>query len=134
MTTLLVQNGTLKLGDTLLIGENYGRIKAMFDFTGKRIKKAAPSTPVSVAGLSGMPEAGDQFRVVESEKASAQDHRRRRGRTMQRQEHRPRARRSLEEFFSRMQEGESKTLNLIVKADVQGSLEPIVNSLEKSEQ
>ncbi len=70
MTTLLVQNGTLNMGDTLLIGENYGRIKAMFDYRGKRIQKAAPSTPVSVAGLNGMPGAGEQFRVVESERVA----------------------------------------------------------------
>lgn len=132
MTTVLVQNGTLELGDTLLVGENYGRIKAMFDFNGKRIKKAAPSTPVSVAGLNGIPEAGEQFRVVESEKIA---------RKIIAEEGVDRRHAteilttpvSLEEFFSRMQEGETKALNLIVKADVQGSLEPIVNSLERLE-
>jgi translation initiation factor IF-2 len=130
MTTVLVQNGTLNMGDTLLVGENYGRIKAMFDFNGKRIKSAGPSTPVSVAGLNGIPEAGDQFRVVESEKAARkviaeEDLDRRQSQVTQSTPV------SLEEFFSRMQEGESETLNLIVKADVQGSLEPIVNSLER---
>ncbi len=130
MTTVLVQNGTLSLGDTLLVDENYGRIKAMFDFTGKRIKKATPSMPVSVAGLNGIPEAGEQFRVVESEKAA---------RKVISEEVAERSREtevrtapvSLEEFFSRMQEGELKTLYLVVKADVQGSLEPIVNSLQR---
>ncbi|MFN2134476.1 MAG: translation initiation factor IF-2 [Candidatus Promineifilaceae bacterium] len=130
MTTLLVQNGTLELGDTLLVGENYGRIKAMFDFKGKAIKTAGPSTPVSVAGLNGMPEAGEQFRVVESEKSArkviAEEEYDRREAEQIRS-----APVSLEEFFSRMQEGESKTLYLVVKADVQGSLEPIVNSLER---
>ncbi len=130
MTTVLVQNGTLELGDTLLTGDNYGRIKAMFDFRGKSIKKAGPSTPVSVAGLSGMPSAGDQFQVVESERVAR--------RIIAEQEAEGPAKESgrapvatLEEFFSRMQEGETKTLYLVIKADVQGSLEPIVNSLEK---
>jgi translation initiation factor IF-2 len=130
MTTLLVQNGTLKMGDTLLIGQNYGRIKAMFDFNGKSIGKAGPSMPVSVAGLGGIPEAGEQFRVVESERAARkivadQDVDQLQGPAGQQRSI------SLEEFFSRLQEGETKSLNLIVKADVQGSLEPIVNSLEQ---
>ena len=130
MTTLLVQNGTLKMGDTLLVGENYGRIKAMFDFNGKRIKEAAPSTPVSVAGLSGIPAAGEQFRVVESEKAARKIISDMESDRQQIQEIRS-APVSLEEFFSRIQEGETKTLYLVVKADVQGSLEPIVNGLER---
>ena len=130
MATVLVQNGTLKHGDTLLIGEHYGRIKAMFDFRGKATKKAGPSTPVSVAGLNGMPQAGDQFTVVKSEKearkvvAEMQEQTRTGAIESARKV-------SLEDFFNRLQEGESKTLNLIVKADVQGSLEPIVNSLQK---
>jgi len=130
MTTVLVQNGTLKMGDTLLVGENYGRIKAMFDFNGKRIKEAAPSTPVSVAGLSGIPAAGEQFRVVESEKAARKIISDMESDRQQIQEIRS-APVSLEEFFSRIQEGETKTLYLVVKADVQGSLEPIVNGLER---
>jgi translation initiation factor IF-2 len=128
MTTLLVQNGTLETGQTLLIGEFYGRIKAMYDYRGQLIKSAGPSMPVSVSGLSGIPEAGDQFAVVVSEKiarrivnnleivGSGIDV----GRTPI----------SLEEFFDRLQEGDAKSLNLIVKADVQGSLEPVVSSLE----
>jgi translation initiation factor IF-2 len=130
VATVLVQNGTLKQGDTLLVGEHYGRIKAMFDFRGKKTRIATPSTPVSVAGLNGMPEAGEQFVVVKSEKearkvvAQKQDANRS-------GESAPAAKVSLEDFFSRLQEGESKTLNLIVKADVQGSLEPIVDSLKR---
>jgi len=130
MTTLLVQNGTLKHGDTLLVGEFYGRIKAMFDYRGKTVKEAGPSMPVSVSGLNGIPEAGDQFRVVESEKVArkiiAEDEERERL-----QPDRTRKPISLEDFFARLQEGEAKSLDLIMKADVQGSLEPIVNSLEK---
>ncbi len=130
MTTLLVQNGTINIGDTLIVGEHYGRIKAMYDFLGKKIKSAIPSTPVSVSGLNGIPEAGDQFTVVKSEKdarkilADLADEARQsetvRSKTV-----------SLDDFFSRLQEGETKTLNLIVKADVQGSLEPIITSLSK---
>ncbi|MFO7664425.1 MAG: translation initiation factor IF-2 [Chloroflexota bacterium] len=130
MTTLLVQNGSLHLGDTLLVGEHYGRIKSMFDYTGRRIKEAGPSTPVAVSGLDGIPTAGEQFSVVESEKVArklideARDEARAtttaRGRST-----------TLDEFFARLQEGETKTLTLIVKADVQGSLEPIVTSLER---
>jgi translation initiation factor IF-2 len=128
MTTLLVQNGTLETGQTLLVGEFYGRIKAMYDYRGQLIKTAVPSMPVSVSGLNGIPEAGDQFTVVGSEKiarrivgnleivGSGSDV--------------ARTPISLEEFFDRLQEGDAKSLNLIIKADVQGSLEPVVNSLE----
>lgn len=127
MATLLVQNGTLSLGDTLLIGTHYGRIKAMYDFTGKLIKKAGPSTPVSVAGLNDTPGAGDQFVVVASEKEA------RKIVSEMEIETGPERQRptTLDEFFARLQQGDTKTLYLIVKADVQGSLEPIVKSLEK---
>ena len=129
MTTLLVQNGTLRHGDTLLIGEYYGRIKATLDFKGRTITKAGPSTPVSVAGLNGIPAAGDQFQVVESEKVArkliANEAEEKRTAPVSSTPI------SLDDFFSRLQEGEAKTLNLIVKADVQGSLEPITNSLKK---
>ncbi|MEM7331209.1 MAG: translation initiation factor IF-2 [Chloroflexota bacterium] len=125
--TVLVQNGTLKVGDTLLVGEHYGRIKAMFDHHGKRVKSAGPSTPVSVSGLNGTPEAGDQFEVVKSEKEARKivanrdiDSLQSASRTV-----------SLDDFFKNLQAGNAKTLNLIVRADVQGSLEPIITSLEK---
>jgi translation initiation factor IF-2 len=129
MTTLLVQNGTLDKGDTLIIGENYGKIRSMFDFRGRPIETAGPSTPISVSGLSGMPEAGDQFAVVESEKVA----RRLIGQDAQRETQLDarRAPISLDEFFSRLQEGSAKSLNLVIKADVQGSLEPLVSSLER---
>lgn len=130
MTTVLVQNGTLHLGDTLLVGDHHGRVKAMYDYTGRRVEEAGPSSPVAVSGLDGIPVAGEQFQVVESEKVArkmideAQEAARvtptSRGKST-----------TLDEFFARLQEGETKTLNLIVKADVQGSLEPIVNSLER---
>ncbi|MCP4359677.1 MAG: translation initiation factor IF-2 [Chloroflexi bacterium] len=130
VSTVLVQNGTLHQGDTLLVGEYYGRIKAMYDFKGKRVKEAPPATPVSVSGLNGIPEAGDQFTVVKSEKearrliAETQEDARTGDVQVQ-------VGISLEDFYSRLIEGDAKTLNLIVKADVQGSLEPILGSLEK---
>ena len=129
MTTVLVQNGTLHLGDTLLVGEHSGRIKAMFDYTGKRLKEASPSTPVSISGLDGIPQAWEQFRVVESEKTARRiiDEEREAARIAPTRGRGP----TMEEFFARLVEGESKTLNLIIKADVQGSLEPIVTSLER---
>ncbi len=130
MTTVLVQNGTLNLGDTLLVGEHHGRIKAMFDYKGQRVKVAGPSTPVAVSGLDGIPEAGEQFAVVESEKVARKmiDDAREEARTTPTSRGRSA---TLDEFFARLQEGETKTLNLIIKADVQGSLEPIVTSLER---
>ncbi|MGH2536110.1 MAG: translation initiation factor IF-2, partial [Candidatus Promineifilaceae bacterium] len=126
-STLLVQNGTLRLGDTLVAGQHYGRIKAMFDYTGKRLKAAGPGTPVSASGLDGLPDAGQQFRVVENEREARRIVEQARQRQAQPEDRR--APISLDEFFNRLQEGESKSLNIILKADVVGSLEPLVNSL-----
>jgi translation initiation factor IF-2 len=128
MTTVLVQNGTLRRGDTLLIGDHYGRIRVMFNYNGQQVEEAAPSSPVSVSGLSGMPQAGELFEVVESEREARKlvD-----SRLAAQEMESSRQTTTLDEFFARLQQGETKTLNLIVKADVQGSLEPIVNSLER---
>ncbi len=126
--TLLVQNGSLKVGDVLLIGEHYGRVRAMYDSNGLRVQEAKPATPVSVTGLNSVPEAGDQFEVASSDKEA----KKLASNFANRQQHLSASAASpvsLEDFFSRLVEGESKTLNLIVKADVQGSLEPIVHSL-----
>jgi translation initiation factor IF-2 len=127
MATLLVQNGTLRQGDTLLVGGYYGRIRSMFDFKGNRITEAGPASPVSVSGLNGMPQAGQKFEVVADERTARKlaDERAQNVVVVER------VAPTLEDFFSQLQQGETKTLNLIVKADVQGSLEPIVNSLEK---
>ena len=128
MATLLLQNGTLKVGDTVLAGRTYGRIKAMFDYRGNRIKKAGPSTPIAVMGLNDVPRAGDIFRLVESEKEA---------RAIvgemesEKKTQRDVPRISLEDLFDKLQAGEEQELRLIVKADVQGSLEPIVNSLNE---
>jgi len=128
LATLLVQNGTLQVSDIVVVGTSYGRLRAMFDFRGRPIRKAAPSTPVSVMGLSEVPQAGDLFQVVENEREA-------RAIVQQRQDsaHQttsgPKTAITLEELFGRFQAGEIRELALIVKADVQGSLEPIVNSL-----
>ena len=130
--TLLVQAGTLHVGDALVIGPISGRVRAMLDYRGVPAGHASPSTPVQVMGLSDVPKAGDMFRVVESEREArvlaAQEAERMR--LAEARVTRPPIL-SLEEIFSRIQAGESLELNLILKADVQGSLEPIVNSLEK---
>ncbi|MEM7798748.1 MAG: translation initiation factor IF-2 [Chloroflexota bacterium] len=127
--TVLVQNGTLKVGDTLLIGENYGRIRAMYDFRGKRVKQAPPSMPVKVSGLNGTPQAGDQFKTVKNEKEA-----RKIVSDIEKEvELAAPQRASLEDLFRNFQNDDIKKLFLIVKADVQGSLEPVVNSLNKIE-
>lgn len=129
--TLLVQNGRLGLGDTIVAGESYGRVRAMFDFRGKRIKTALPSTPVSILGLSEVPVAGQIFEVVKNEKIAREiAAQRATERVEQRQ---PRTLPSLEEIFAQFLAGQAKTLNLIVKADVQGALEPVIDSLHKLE-
>jgi len=128
--TLLVQNGTLKDGDFVVVGEQYGRVRAMFNFNGKKIKKAGLSEPVSILGLSEVPDAGEFFEAAESEKDA------RAKVTAYRETHASvqkasiRAPMSLEDFFKQRQAGGDQTLRLVIKADVQGSLEPIINSLK----
>jgi translation initiation factor IF-2 len=127
LATLLVQNGTLYQGNVLLIGEIYGRVRAMHDDKGRRIKKATPSNPVVVMGLPSVPTAGDIFQVVEDER-TARAIAAKRAEERSERAVRP-ARLSLEEIFERFQAGEIKEMNVILKADAQGSLEPIVNSM-----
>ncbi len=127
MATLLVQNGTLRLGDIVVAGEGYGRLKAMFDQRNQRIKKATPSTPVVVMGLNQIPEAGDLFQVVESEKEARVIVTERKAKH---DAQKTTKRATLEELFAKYKTGQAKELRLILKADVQGSLEPIVNELE----
>ncbi|KPL06603.1 translation initiation factor IF-2 [bacterium SM23_57] len=130
MTTLLVQNGTLKVGDVVVAGKAYGRIKAMFNFQGKNLQTAEPSTPVSVMGLNEVPEAGDLFTLCESEKI-ARDIVKERQIAEEEQEYARKRSITLEEIFERFQSGETRELRLIIKADVQGSLEPIINSVNE---
>ncbi len=128
VATLLVLNGTLKRGDTIIAGHSYGRIKAMFDEKGDQVKEAGPSTPVAVLGLNDPPQPGDTFEVVKNDKeARAIIGDRIDAETEDQQTARPL---TLEDMFAQFEAGEAKELNLILKADVQGSLEPIVNSLE----
>ncbi len=130
--TLLVQNGTLENGDVIVVGNACGKIRAMFDFRAAPISKASPATPVQVIGLNEVPQAGEPFRVVESERegrAVVEE------RKVQAQEASNTSQAtSLEDLFSRFKAGELRELNLVIKADVQGSLEPIINSINNIEQ
>lgn len=130
IATLLVQNGTLRPGDPVLAGSAHGRVRAMFDFLGNPIDEAGPSVPTAVLGLSDVPSAGELFRVLESDK-EARDLAE--GRQDAAQEAASQARkggRSLEQLFESIAEGEMQELRIVVKADVQGSLEPVITSLE----
>jgi translation initiation factor IF-2 len=129
MATLLVQNGTLEAGDVVVAGTAYGKLRAINDFKGKPIKKAGPSTPVAVMGLSDVPSAGDLFEVVKSEKEARVIVTERLDALKVQAQSRKKV--SLEDLFANVQAGEAKELNLIVKADVQGSLDPIVTELNK---
>ena len=129
--TLLVQNGTLSRGDSIIVGPPRGRIKAMFDYEGKPLMQAGPSTPVIVLGLHEAPNAGDVFEVMATDREAKQVAEGRQD-TISRAENGPiRRQMSLEEVFARFEGGETKTLNLIVRADMQGTLEPILHSLEE---
>ncbi|NDJ75666.1 MAG: translation initiation factor IF-2 [Chloroflexi bacterium] len=129
VATLLVQNGTLRTSDVVVAGLSHGRIKAMFDHTGQQLKEAGPSVPISVMGLDEPPHAGEMFEVVKDIKIArtmVEERRQEAAEAANRQVVGP----SLEDFFSRFQAGEAKELLLIIKADVDGSLEPVVNSVE----
>ena len=128
VATVLVQRGTLKGGDVVVIGPVTGKLRALFNDKGKRIKSAGPSEPVEVLGLSGVPAAGDRLTVVADEKTARQQ-----AALYQRAAERSAVAGdvSLEDIFTRMKDGEVKDLNLVVKADVQGSIEPLVTSLQR---
>ena len=130
VASLLIQNGTLHVGDSILVGSTYGRIRAMFDDMGKKIKSAGPSIPVEVLGLSEVPAAGDRFVVVKDEK-TARNMAEIRKDKIKTESHQASHRVSLEDLYSQIQEGKVKELSIIVKADVQGSVEAIRQSLEK---
>ncbi len=128
LSTLLVQNGTLNVGDVVVAGTTYGRLKALFDFRGRKVRKAGPSTPASVMGLSDVPQAGDIFRVVASEK-EARTIIEERIQARNKASAVPKTALTLEHLFDKVKAGEEKELRLVIKADVQGSLEPIISSL-----
>ncbi len=130
IATVLVQSGTLKVGDTFVSGRYSGRVRAMMSDDGRRIKEAAPSTPVEVLGFTGVPEAGDLFFVIDSEKdaRTISSERQDKYRISKLGAH---SHVSLDDLFQQIQEGEIKELNVIIKGDVQGSVQAITESLLK---
>jgi translation initiation factor IF-2 len=130
VTKALVQNGTLKIGDPMVAGEHSGKVKAMFNERGKRVKEAGPSAPVLVLGLSGAPQAGERFKIMDSEQ-DARQLASKRGQIAREQANRASKRISLDEIGRRLALGNFKELNLIVKGDVDGSIEALSDSLIK---
>ena len=129
VATLLVQKGTLHVGDSILVGSTYGRIRAMFDDKGKKIKSAGPSIPVEILGLSEVPHAGDKFNEVKDEKTARGMAEARKIKEKSLQQSTMRV--SLEDLYSQVKEGKIQELPIIIKADVQGSIEALRNTLEK---
>ena len=131
LATILVQNGNVKVGDYLVVGATYGRVRAMFNDRGKPVKRAEPSMPVEVLGLVSVPEAGDRFRVVRDERTArslAQEEAARRAEAATQP---AKAAVTLEELFGQIEAGQAKDLNIILKTDVQGSIDPLRASLER---
>jgi len=130
VATILVQRGTLKKGDILIAGQEYGRVRAMLDEAGHPIKQAGPSIPIEIQGLSGVPAAGDEVVTVASDRKAREVALFRQGKFKDVKIARQQATK-LSNMFDQMQEGEVQTLNLLIKADVQGSVEALTDSLEK---
>ncbi|MEB6300702.1 translation initiation factor IF-2 [Mammaliicoccus sciuri] len=128
--SLLVQNGTLEVGDSLVVGNTYGRVRAMVNDLGKRIKTAGPSTPVEITGLHDVPQAGDRFVVFKNEKQARQIGEKRQQENILKQRQDSKSV-SLDNLFEQMKQGEMKDLNIIIKGDVQGSVEALAASLMK---
>jgi len=129
IATLLVQNGTIEQSDIIVAGKSLGHLRALFDHRGRKLRRAGPSTPVQVLGFSEVPEVGEVFTTYSSEREARAIVEQRK--LKDRQPIQSAAKISLEELFSRVQAGEQKELNLILKADVQGSLEPIINEIKE---
>ncbi len=132
VATLLVQNGTLHIGDPIVVGNTFGRVRAMINDVGRRVKEAGPSTPVEITGLNDVPQAGDRFVVFEDEKTARQIGEAREQEALQSQRS-EKTRITLDNLFDQMQQGDVKELNIIVKADVQGTVEAMAASLMKIE-
>jgi translation initiation factor IF-2 len=130
VTTIMVQAGTLKVGDVILAGQHYGRVKAMFDHLGKKVEAAEPSTPVQVLGLSGAPQAGDIFKVYDTER-EAREIANSREQIQREQSLRTKKHITLDEIGRRLAIGSFKELNIIIKGDVDGSVEALADSLLK---
>lgn len=130
IASILIQEGTLNIGDAFVVGCTSGRIRAMVDDKGKRLKKATPSTPIEIIGLSEVPDAGDIFIVMDDERDARQIAEKRKDKQKQSQQQTAQMI-SLDDLFSQIQEGKMKELDIIVKADVQGSVEAVKQSLVK---
>ena len=130
VATLLVQDGTLNVGDPIVVGNTFGRVRAMVSDVGRRVKEAGPSTPVEITGLNDVPQAGDRFVVFEDEKTARQVGETRATSALQVQRS-EKTRVTLDNLFDQLKQGEMKELNLIVKADVQGAVEAMAASLLK---
>lgn len=130
VATVMVQSGTLRIGDIMLAGSNYGRVKAMFDDTGKKQKEVGPATPVLVLGLDGAPQAGEKFNVMQTDR-EAREIATKRGQILREQSMRTKKHITLDEIGRRLAIGNFKQLNVIVKGDVDGSVEALSDSLLK---
>jgi translation initiation factor IF-2 len=130
VATIMVQAGTLKIGDIIVAGANHGRVKAMFDDTGKKVKEAGPSTPVVLLGLDGAPQAGEKFQIMDSDR-EARELAGKRSQLQREQSIRTRKHITLDEIGRRLAIGSFKQLNVIVKGDVDGSVEALSDSLLK---
>ena len=130
VATVLVQQGTLHVGDPIVVGNTYGRVRTMTNENGRRIKEATPSTPVEITGLNSVPEAGDRFVVFDDEK-TARAAGEKRAEQAQEEERKRTSHVTLDNLFDTMKKGQMKTLPLIIKADVQGSVEALSQSLQK---
>ncbi|WNS77215.1 translation initiation factor IF-2 [Bacillus sp. DTU_2020_1000418_1_SI_GHA_SEK_038] len=130
VATLLVQNGTLKVGDPIVVGNTFGRVRAMVNDLGRRVKQAGPSTPVEITGLNDVPQAGDRFVVLSDEKTARQIGESRAQQALQAQRS-EKTKISLDNLFEHMKQGEMKDLNVVVKADVQGTAEALTTALQK---
>ncbi|BDC54896.1 translation initiation factor IF-2 [Bacillus altitudinis] len=132
VATLLVQTGTLQVGDPIVVGNTFGRVRAMVNDVGRRVKTAGPSTPVEITGLNDVPHAGDQFLVFKDEKTARQVGEARASKQLDEQRS-DKAKLSLDDLFEQIKQGDVKDINLIVKADVQGSAEALTAALQKIE-
>jgi translation initiation factor IF-2 len=132
MATVLVRKGTLRVGDVILCGEYYGKARALVSEEGKRLKEAGPSVAVKILGLNGVPDAGIEFSVVEDERA-AREMAEQRAQQFRTQAQEARAKVTLENLFATLESQQSKVLKVVVKADAQGSVEAIVEALNKIE-
>ncbi|MEN2324382.1 translation initiation factor IF-2 [Lentilactobacillus otakiensis] len=132
VATLLVQQGTLHVGDPIVAGHTFGRVRTMTNERGREVKKATPSSPVSITGLNEVPEAGDRYVVFDDEK-TARSVGEERAKEAQVEERRKTTRVTLDSLFDSLKEGEMKEVDIVIKADVQGSVEALANSLQKIE-